>query len=84
MLITWLLMMGIAFMGYVLPWGLMSYWALTVITNLMTVIPVIGSDVLCCMTITGACKHYIPLARALLALHHMVLGGLGLTHSRSA
>lgn len=40
-------MMGVAFMGYVLPWGLMSYWALTVITNLMTVIPVIGVDVLC-------------------------------------
>ena len=39
-------MMGTAFMGYVLPWGLMSFWALTVITNLITVIPVIGADVL--------------------------------------
>jgi len=46
-IITWLMMMGIAFMGYVLPWGLMSYWALTVITNLMTVLPVIGLDLLC-------------------------------------
>nr|QHQ98685.1 apocytochrome b [Artemidia motanka] len=41
-----LAMMGIAFLGYVLPWGLMSYWALTVITNLLTVIPVVGHDIL--------------------------------------
>merc|ERR1712086_31297 len=32
-------LMGIAFMGYVLPWGLMSYWGATVITNLCTGIP---------------------------------------------
>nr|ATQ37454.1 apocytochrome b [Diplonema ambulator] len=46
-LVAWLLMMGIAFLGYVLPWGLMSYWALTVITNLLTVLPIVGVDVLC-------------------------------------
>nr|QHQ98699.1 apocytochrome b [Sulcionema specki] len=45
-LIVWLLMMGVAFLGYVLPWGLMSYWALTVITNLITVIPIVGVDIL--------------------------------------
>nr|ATQ37494.1 apocytochrome b [Rhynchopus euleeides] len=44
--IVWLLMMGTAFLGYVLPWGLMSFWALTVITNLLTVIPLVGDDVL--------------------------------------
>jgi ubiquinol-cytochrome c reductase cytochrome b subunit len=32
-------LMGIAFMGYILPWGLMSYWGATVITNLYTGIP---------------------------------------------
>jgi ubiquinol-cytochrome c reductase cytochrome b/c1 subunit len=37
-----LLMMGTAFMGYVLPWGQMSYWGATVITNLFSVIPVVG------------------------------------------
>nr|YP_008757796.2 cytochrome b [Ostrea lurida]AGM48339.2 cytochrome b [Ostrea lurida] len=31
--------MGIAFLGYVLPWGVMSYWGLTVITNMLTVVP---------------------------------------------
>ena len=33
------------FMGYVLPWGQMSFWGATVITNLCSTIPVIGGDV---------------------------------------
>jgi quinol-cytochrome oxidoreductase complex cytochrome b subunit len=37
-----LLMMATAFMGYVLPWGQMSYWAATVITNLFSAIPGVG------------------------------------------
>jgi len=48
--ITWLLgtvillvSMGVAFLGYVLPWGQMSFWAATVITNFMSSIPYIGS-----------------------------------------
>ncbi len=40
-----LLMMATAFMGYVLPWGQMSYWGATVITNLLSVIPVFGKDI---------------------------------------
>ncbi len=36
------LMMGTAFMGYVLPWGQMSLWGATVITNLFSAIPLIG------------------------------------------
>nr|YP_009455672.1 cytochrome b [Lutraria maxima]AUH21198.1 cytochrome b [Lutraria maxima] len=39
-----LLLMGIAFTGYVLPWGQMSYWGATVITNLASAIPYFGSD----------------------------------------
>ena len=39
-------MMATAFLGYVLPWGQMSLWAATVITNFFSVIPFIGSDVL--------------------------------------
>nr|WRK21386.1 cytochrome b [Xestocephalus sp. n. C ZLL-2024a] len=35
--------MATAFMGYVLPWGQMSFWGATVITNLMSAIPYIGS-----------------------------------------
>jgi ubiquinol-cytochrome c reductase cytochrome b subunit len=39
------LMIATAFMGYVLPWGQMSYWAATVITNLFSAIPVFGQDI---------------------------------------
>jgi ubiquinol-cytochrome c reductase cytochrome b/c1 subunit len=40
-----LLMMATAFMGYVLPWGQMSFWGATVITNLFSAIPLIGQDI---------------------------------------
>lgn len=43
--IIFLLMMATAFMGYVLPWGQMSYWGATVITNLLSVIPFVGNEV---------------------------------------
>nr|YP_010970143.1 cytochrome b [Manis mysteria]WNR50535.1 cytochrome b [Manis mysteria] len=36
--------MATAFMGYVLPWGQMSFWGATVITNLLSAIPYIGSS----------------------------------------
>ena len=36
----------VAFIGYVLPWGQMSYWGATVITNLVTAIPKIGGKIL--------------------------------------
>nr|ASM82811.1 cytochrome b [Neoperla sp. FS-2017] len=38
------LVMGTAFMGYVLPWGQMSFWGATVITNLLSAIPYLGVD----------------------------------------
>jgi ubiquinol-cytochrome c reductase cytochrome b subunit len=38
-------MIATAFMGYVLPWGQMSFWGATVITNLFSAIPVLGSDI---------------------------------------
>jgi len=40
-----LAMMATAFMGYVLPWGQMSFWAATVITNLFSAIPLVGTDI---------------------------------------
>jgi ubiquinol-cytochrome c reductase cytochrome b subunit len=40
-----LTMMATAFLGYVLPWGQMSYWGATVITNLFSVIPIFGEDI---------------------------------------
>ena len=43
--LIFLLMMGTAFMGYVLPWGQMSFWGATVITNLFSAIPLIGGKI---------------------------------------
>jgi ubiquinol-cytochrome c reductase cytochrome b subunit len=40
-----LLMMATAFMGYVLPWGQMSFWGATVITNLFSAVPFVGETV---------------------------------------
>lgn len=43
--IIFLLMMATAFMGYVLPWGQMSFWGATVITNLFSAIPFVGQSI---------------------------------------
>lgn len=40
-----ILLIAISFLGYVLPWGQISYWAVAVITNLLSVIPIIGDEV---------------------------------------
>ncbi len=44
-IIIFLLTMATAFMGYVLPWGQMSFWGATVITNLFSAIPVVGKSI---------------------------------------
>lgn len=44
-IIIFLLTMATAFMGYVLPWGQMSFWGATVITNLFSAIPVVGESI---------------------------------------
>jgi len=41
-LVIYLMMMATAFMGYVLPWGQMSFWGATVITNMFSAVPVVG------------------------------------------
>ena len=43
--IIFLIMMATAFMGYVLPWGQMSFWGATVITNLFSAIPIVGEPI---------------------------------------
>ena len=43
--VLFLLSILTAFFGYVLPWGQMSFWAATVITNLVTAIPYVGNDI---------------------------------------
>ena len=44
-MMIYILMMATAFMGYVLPWGQMSFWGATVITNLFSAIPLFGESI---------------------------------------
>ena len=44
-IIIFILMMGTAFLGYVLVWGQMSFWAATVITNFFTAFPIVGDKI---------------------------------------
>jgi len=44
-ILIFLLVMATAFLGYVLPWGQMSFWGATVITNLFTAIPYLGDSI---------------------------------------
>lgn len=80
--IIYILMMGTAFLGYVLPWGQMSYWAATVITNFVTVIPVVGKDIVYWVwggySINNATlnrffslHHLLPFVIALLSAYHI-------------
>jgi ubiquinol-cytochrome c reductase cytochrome b subunit len=41
--VIYIIMMATAFLGYVLPWGQMSFWGATVITNFLSAIPYIGT-----------------------------------------
>jgi quinol-cytochrome oxidoreductase complex cytochrome b subunit len=43
--VIYLLMVGTAFLGYTLPWGQMSFWGATVITNLFGAVPVVGEGI---------------------------------------
>jgi len=80
--IIYILMMGTAFLGYVLPWGQMSYWAATVITNMLTVIPFVGKEIVYWVwggyAINNATLarffslHYLlPFIIALIAIYHL-------------
>lgn len=81
-LVIFCLMMAVAFVGYVLPWGTMSFWALTVITNLFSVLPKVGPDVISYIwggyyitnhTIARFfCLHYVvPLVSVVVILVHL-------------
>jgi quinol-cytochrome oxidoreductase complex cytochrome b subunit len=43
--LIFILMAGTAFLGYVLPWGQMSFWGATVITNILTAVPIFGEPI---------------------------------------
>lgn len=68
--IIFLLMMATAFMGYVLPWGQMSYWGATVITNLFSAIPVVGEYIV--TLLWGGFSVDNPTLNRFYALHYLL------------
>ena len=68
--IIFLVMMGTAFIGYVLPWGQMSYWGATVITSLAGAIPFIGHDLV--ELIWGGSSVDGPTLQRFFALHYLL------------
>jgi ubiquinol-cytochrome c reductase cytochrome b subunit len=80
-MIIYLLMMATAFMGYVLPWGQMSFWGATVITGLFGAVPFIG-DALQTLLLRGPADHNATLNR-FFSLHYLlpfVTAGLVILH----
>ncbi|MBN9303640.1 MAG: cytochrome b [Devosia sp. 67-54] len=68
--IIYLLMMATAFMGYVLPWGQMSFWAAAVITNIFAAIPVIGDPIL--QLLRGGFAVDNPTLNRFFSLHYLL------------
>jgi ubiquinol-cytochrome c reductase cytochrome b subunit len=68
--IIFLLMMATAFMGYVLPWGQMSFWGATVITNLFSAIPVVGDAIV--TWLWGGFSVDNPTLNRFFALHYLL------------
>ena len=69
-LIIFVMMMATAFMGYVLPWGQMSYWGATVITNLFSAIPLIGESIV--TWLWGGFSIDNPTLNRFFALHYLL------------
>lgn len=68
--VIFLLMMATAFMGYVLPWGQMSFWGATVITNLFSAFPVIGESIV--SLLWGGFSVDNPTLNRFYALHYLL------------
>ena len=68
--VIFLLMIITAFMGYVLPWGQMSFWGATVITNLVGTIPVIGEPIL--TLLLGGFSVDNPTLNRFFSLHYLL------------
>nr|AAC32995.1 cytochrome b [Trogon collaris] len=76
-----LTLMATAFVGYVLPWGQMSFWGATVITNLFSAIPYIGQTLV--EWAWGGFSVDNPTLTRFFALHFLLpfmIAGLALTH----
>ena len=69
-MVIFIIMMATAFMGYVLPWGQMSYWGATVITQLFSAIPIIGDHIVTWMW--GGFSVDNPTLNRFFALHYLL------------
>ncbi|WP_316354607.1 cytochrome b [Candidatus Trichorickettsia mobilis] len=69
-IVIFLMMMATAFMGYVLPWGQMSYWGATVITNLFSAIPLVGESIV--TWLWGGFSIDNPTLNRFFALHYLL------------
>lgn len=79
--IIFFLMMGTAFMGYVLPWGQMSFWGATVITNLASAVPIIGKTIV--EWLWGGFSVSNATLNRFLSLHYLlpfIIAGLTIVH----
>jgi ubiquinol-cytochrome c reductase cytochrome b subunit len=80
-IIIFLCMMATAFMGYVLPWGQMSFWGATVITNLFSAIPIVGDNIV--TWLWGGYSVDNPTLNRFFALHYLfpfIIVGIVILH----
>ena len=68
--LIYLILIGTAFLGYVLPWGQISYWAATVITNLLSAIPYLGNYLV--QWVWGGFAVSNPTLTRFFALHYLL------------
>jgi ubiquinol-cytochrome c reductase cytochrome b subunit len=79
--VLFLLVMGAAFTGYVLPWGQMSFWGATVITNMVTAIPFGGQTIV--EWLWGGFTVNAPTLRRFYSIHFLlpfIIAGVSLIH----
>ena len=79
--VIYLILIGTAFLGYVLPWGQISYWAATVITNLLSAIPYLGPSLV--QWVWGGFAVGTPTLVRFYALHYLlpfVVTGMVILH----
>ena len=79
--IIYLLMMATGFMGYVLPWGQMSFWGATVITNLFSAVPYFGESIV--TLLWGGFSVGNPTLNRFFSLHYLlpfVIAGVVVLH----
>ena len=72
--VIFLMMMATAFMGYVLPWGQMSFWGAKVITNLFSAIPIVGDTIV--HWLLGGPTVGEPTLNRFFALHYLLPFGI--------